>query len=177
MERTKISEQLKRFSPASLKVELRDGTDKPVAVPKSGNRWSRTQQVLDALQWVRIECLDKEGRVVGVVEDDEELDAIVDEAETDGNIAKLLLEVMRTTMKESRQMVDVQMRAMTATMSAIVEGQAAVVESYRTALAVQQQHLLAAPSGDEKQEMMQMFQMAMALMQQQRAAAAKPAGG
>ena len=170
MDRSKISEELKRYAPAKLKVTLRDGTDQPVAVPKSGNRWSRTQQVLDSLAWVTIACLDKDGSLLKLIEDDEELDALAEDDSDNAHIAKLFLEVMRGTMKEVRQMFEAQMRAMTSTMSAMAEGQNALVDTYRQALVVQQQHM-ALPAGDKNDmaEMMQMFQMASSLMAQKKA--------
>ena len=179
MNRSDITEEIKKYAPSSLKVQLRDGTDKAVAVPKLRNRWSRTQQVLDSLPWVAIECLDKDGRLIKLIEDDAELDAIGDEvAGEDLGIAKLLLEVMRTTLKEARLMADVQMRAMGQALSAMGDAQNALVETYRAALATQQQYLLGSGQGEsDNKEMMTMFQMAMHLMAQQKAAAAKSGGG
>lgn len=178
MDRSNVVEELKKYAPTSLKVLMRDGTDKAVAVPKSGNRWSRTQQVLDSLPWVGIECLDKDQRLLKLVEDDQELAELVDSNDPDVGIAKLLLEVMRMTMKETRAMVDVQSRAVTAALTAVVEAQNTMVETYRNALQTQQQYLqLSAPAADENKEMMQMLAMGLQLVNQQKAAAAKPAGG
>jgi hypothetical protein len=175
--RSEVVEELKRYAPASLKVTMRDGTDKPVAVPKAGNRWARCQQVLDSLPWVSIECLDKAGSLLKVVEDDDELDALVGDDETNLGMAKLMLEVMRTTMKETRSMVDVQMRAMSTAMGAVVDAQNTMVETYRNALQTQQQYLqlASAPAESDSKEMMTMLQMAMHLMAQAKAKA--PAGG
>lgn len=168
MNRADVVEDIKKFAPSSLKVTLRDGTDKAVAVPKSGNRWARTQQVLDALPWVTIECLDKDQRVLGVVDDDEDAEMFVEEAEGNLGMARVLLEVMRMAMKETRLLFQTQLEGMGKLMSSMADGNQAVVESYRLALQTQQQHLLAAPSGaPESAEMMQMMQMLMMAMQQQ----------
>lgn len=179
MQRHSVTEELKKVAPASLKVTMRDGTEKPVAVPKNRNRWSRTQQVLDSLPWVTIECLDKDGKLLKLIEDDEELDAVLgDEDDRDAGLAKLLLEVMRTSLKEARMMVDSQMRAMASTLQAMADGQQALVKTYQVALSVQQQNLLAAApqSENESAEMMKMFQMAMMLMNQRKTAPVAPAG-
>jgi hypothetical protein len=169
-EREKAVEGIKRLAPASLKVTLRDGTEKPVAVPKQGNRWSRVQQVLDALPWVAIECLDKAGGLLGVIEDDEELEELVDDGNGNVGMARVLLEVMRLTMKEVKAMFEVQLRGTASVMQCVVDGQNAMVESYKTALVTQQQYALAAgASPDDNKEMVQMMQMAMGLMAQQKA--------
>jgi len=166
--RAEVVEQVKRFAPAGLKVTLRDGTEKPVAVPKAGNRWARTQQVLDSLAWVTIECLDKDGRLLGVIEDDDDADAELFDEESGGNVAmaRVLLEVMRTTMKEVRSMFGSQLDGMARVMGSMADGQTALAESYKLALQVQQQHVLSsgAPSQSENAEMMQMLQMLMMTM-------------
>lgn len=177
MNRSDITNELKRYAPHSIKATLRDGTDKAVAVPKSRNRWSRAQQTLDSLPWVSIELLDKDGKLLHLVEDDEELEAFDDEGDADRGIAKLLLEVMRTTLKEARLMADVQMRAMGTALTALSDAQNTLVETYRAALATQGQYALAAAPESDSKEMMAMFQMALQLMQQQRAAASKIGGG
>lgn len=178
MNRSDITNELKKYSPHSIKATLRDGTEKAVAVPKNRNRWSRAQQTLDSVPWVSIELLDKDGKLLHLIEDDEELDALADDEDDEGRgIAKLMLEVMRSTMKETRLMMDVQMKAMAQAMSALTDAQSSLVETYRAALQTQAQYQLAAPAESDTKEMMTMFQMAMHLMQQQRAAAAKSAGG
>jgi len=163
-------EEIKKFSPRSLKVTLRDGTEKPVAVPQAGNRWARTSQVLSSLSWARIECLDKDGRVVGVVEDEDDDQAAEEyEDEAGGNIAlaRILLDVMRTTMKETRQLVDAQLRGNAEMVSAMTDGMRATADVYRQALQVQQAYLLAPPgkegADDTMSEMMKMMQMGMML--------------
>lgn len=170
-DRGSIVDVIKRYQPVSLKVTLRDGTEKPVAVPKAGNRWARTQQVLDALPWQTIECLDKDGRTSGVVEEDEE-DGFDDADDGDGAnvaLARVLLEVMRGTMKETRQMFDAQLRGQAELLNAMTEGMRHMSESYRQALAVQASHLLAPEGGTP--EVAQMMQMALTLLNQPKAAA------
>jgi hypothetical protein len=153
---------------ASLKVTLQDGTERPVAMPKAGNRWSRVIQILDSLLWVSIECLDKDGRLVGpAIEDADGLSEDPDE-EAPGNaqLARVLMDVMRTTMKETRLMFDAQLRGQAELMSTMTEGMRQVSDAYRQALQVQAANLMAPPSADGERgpEMMQMLQMAMALM-------------
>jgi len=165
-------EDIKRYAPASLKVTLQDGTEKAVAVPKAGNRWARTSQVLDSLLWVQIECLDKDGKLLGVIEDDEDILEEGDDAGGNTAMARVLMDVMRTTMKETRLMFDAQLRGQAELLSAMTEGMRHVSESYNQALKVQQAHLLAAPSAEgaagDSAEMMRMMQMAMTMMNQQK---------
>jgi hypothetical protein len=164
-------EDIKRYAPASLKVTLQDGTEKAVAVPKAGNRWSRLSQVLDALLWVQIECLDKDSKLLGVIEDDEDIlvDGEDDEGGTNIALARVLMDVMRTTMKETRLMFDAQLRGQAELLTAMTEGMRHVSESYNQALKVQQAHLLApqASEGGDSAEMMRMMQMGMAMMANQ----------
>lgn len=177
MDRPDPIEAVKRLSPKSLKVTLRDGTEKAVAVPQAGNRWARTSQVLDALQWVSIECLDKDGRVLGIVEGEEEDDLEEFAEESGGSVAmaKVMLEVMRTTMKETRQLVDAQLRGNAELVAAMTEGTRALNETYRTALQVQQAYLMA-PQKEEGggDEMQKMLSMAMMLQQGARLVAPTP---
>jgi hypothetical protein len=170
MNRAEVVEDLKKYAPSSLKCTLMDGTEKPVAVPKAGNRWARTQQVLDSLSWVTIEALDKDGRTLGIVEDDAELDAFDEEDLPAGNLgmAKVMLEVMRTTMKECRMQTDVVVKGQAELMASVSEAMRYMAESYRTALANQQSIQAVAASPGESAEMMQMFQMAMAMMANQK---------
>jgi hypothetical protein len=160
-------EAIKRYAPSSLKVTLADGTDKAVAVPKAGNRWARTSQVLESLNWTAIECLDKDGRLLGVVEGDDS-EAVAEFDDSSGGdiaLARVLLEVMRTTMKESRQLVDAQLRGNAELVSALTDGLRAQAEVYRGIMQVQRAHLMAPPGAEpsESDEVMKMFQMAMLL--------------
>jgi hypothetical protein len=167
-----VVDRIKRFAPAKLKVVLRDGTEKPVAVPKIRNRWSRVVQVLESLPWQSIECLDKDGSVLGVVDGPEEdlPEEFDDAADGSAALAKVLLDVMRTTMKETRQLVDAQMRGVADMMQSMAEGARALNEVYRNAIAAQQAYLVAPPGKEDDGAdgaMMKMMQMALMLNQQQ----------
>lgn len=161
-----VVDEIKRYAPMSLKVTLRDGTEKAVGVPKSGNRWSRTQQILDALPWVQIECLDKDGKTIGIVEDDEEMDALPDEDHPQAGLARVLLEVMRTTMKEQRLTFDAQLRGQAELLSAMTDGMRVIADSYKLAMQTQATALMSGAAADSNPEMLQMMQMAMTLMNQ-----------
>lgn len=167
-------EDIKRYAAASLKVTLQDGTEKAVAVPKAGNRWARTSQILDSLLWVQIECLDKDGRLLGVIEDDEDDmagEALESENESNIALARLLADVQRSTMKETRLMFDVQLRGQGQLLASMVEGMQALSETYKSLLGMQAQHLLApagAPGPTESAEMMNMLNMAMQMMAAQK---------
>jgi hypothetical protein len=126
---------------------LRDGTDRPVAVPKSGNRWSRCEQVLDSLDWLTIECLDKDGRVLGVIEhEDDDMESFVDEGEGSVTLVKLanvMLDVMRSTLKETRQMFETQLRGQAELVNSLIESTRAIGDSYSLAMKVQTAHAVA----------------------------------
>jgi len=170
VDRANVVEQLKKFAPASLKCVLLDGTDKAVAVPKAGNRWARTQQVLDSLAWVTIEALDKDGRTLGVVEDESEAGELLDDEDMpSGNIAmaKVMLEVMRTTMKECRSMTDVVVQGQAKLMDSVASAMQYMADSYKAAIQNAQASVAVAAAPAESAEMMQMMQMAMAMMANQ----------
>jgi len=163
---TELLQQLKRHKPQSLKVVCRDGTDKPVAVPKAGNRWQRCMQTLDSLDWESIECLDKDGRVLGVIESPED-EAMLEELSGDDGklhqLAKIMLEVMRSTQKETRQMFEVQMRGQAELVAALIDGVRSVSDSYSLAMKVQTSAAALSAGGDSDPEVMNMMKMAMAL--------------
>lgn len=160
-------DQIKRLGPAALKVTLRDATERAVAVPKAGNRWARCAQVIDALPWVTIEALDKDGRLLGVVENPEDDAESLDIDETGGvslaAIAKVMLELQRATMKEMRQMFDGQLRGMADVLQSMSDGMKATTLTYREALTTQRQYLMAPPAAEEAEgaDVMRMLQMFM----------------
>lgn len=173
-----VIEDIKRYQPASLKVTLGDGTEKPVAVPKNRNRWSRTQQVLDALPWVRIECLDGKGMVLGVIDDDEQVVALAGDTTDEGSIAmaRVLVDVMRSTMKETRAMFEAQMRGTADLVSALIEGQRSLQQSYELSMQVQRAALLtqAGEQAGGNPEILQMLQLAVGLTANKAPVASKP---
>jgi len=161
-------EVIKRCGPqlAGLKVAMGDGTEKAVAIPKAGNRWARITATLGSMPWVVIECVDSDGRVLAVVEAEEQEDELEDDEGGDRRIARILQEVMRSTMKETRLMFDAQLKGQAELLSAMTEGMRHLSESYKMALQVQQATLMAAPatSDGEAPEVMKMMQMAMMMM-------------
>jgi hypothetical protein len=172
-----IIKQLKRYKPSSLKASLRDGTERPVAVPKSGNRWSRCEQVLDALDWQNIECLDKDGRVLGVIEHEEDdIEDFADEGEGSITLVKLahiMLDVQRSTMKEVRQMFEVQLRGQAELVQSLIDSTRAIGDSYSLAMKVQAAHAVS-ESGEGDPEIMNMLKMAMMYQMQSKPAASLP---
>jgi hypothetical protein len=157
-----VVEALKRAVPASLRVTLHDGTVRTVAIAKAGNRWSKASKVLDALDWEQIECLDAKGHVTSVLESD--LEDEDDNEPGDGGsgrdaaIARIMLNVMQTTMKEFRSTFDSQIRGLGELCGALTEGTRHLSDTYRQALSVQAAHLAAPPTegGNEVMEMMKM---------------------
>lgn len=159
---------LKKLAPVSLRVEQRDGETRAVAMPKAGNRWAKLEATLDGLPWVKIEALDKEGRLLGApIEDADAYDEGEGEDADDEPYerpGRLALEVMRATMKECRNLVQVAMDGSAAALKALTEANQVVVDSYREAMATQRQYLTAPPGPEgpsENAEMMQMMQMFM----------------
>lgn len=164
-------DELRRLEPASLKVHLLDGTEQAVAVPKVRNRWARVIQVIDAIAWTKIDALDKSGMLLGSIEDEHALDDATDEAESalddrDVRIGRLLLEVMRTTQKESRLMMEAQNKATAAAMDHVIAAMHAMGQSYEQSLNITRATQVAdtAQASGGNPEIMAMLQLAMSQM-------------
>jgi hypothetical protein len=168
-----LVEELKKHKPVSLRVELDDGTLRTVPMPKAGARWSKAVKVLDALPWVKVECLDGKGGIVGVIEADEEDEP---EPELGGTseataLAKVMLAVMQTTMSEVRKMFGDQLKGMADMQRAQSEAMTSLSETYQHAMRVQASTVV--PTAGEQDEVVNMMKMAM-MMGMQRP---KPVGG
>lgn len=161
---------LRKLNPVALRVYLLDGSEKTVAVPKVRNRWLRTYQVIETLTWTRIEAVDGKGAVLGVVEDDSMVEDAVDSVEGDERdlrMAKVLLEVMRSTQKETRAMFETQMRGQAELVEALIGGVRSIAQSYETSMQVQRAAMVAEAAGGESgknPEVMAMLQLAMGMM-------------
>lgn len=177
---TDLVEELKKYKPTSLRVGLDDGTLRTVPMPKAGARWAKAVRVLDALPWVKVECLDPKGGILGVIElPEEEVDPAAELG--DGGqaaMAKVMLSVMQSTMGEFRKTFESQLKGMAEIQRAMTDGMAAVTESYQTALRVQAASLASAATGEGgNDEVMRMLQMAMMLRAQPSMPAAPSTGG
>ncbi len=173
---------IRKLQPVTLKVRLLDGSERTVAMPKAGNRWARIAETLDALQWETLECVDKDGKLLGApIERDIEPEEDFDDEDGDLTASTLRailrdamrvnLEIMRTTMKETRQIFDSQTKSQSELVGVMVEGLRAVQESYSLAMRVQTAQLVSGPEGGNS-EVMDM--MKMALMMNMKGAAPPP---
>jgi len=160
-------DEIRKLEPAALKVTLSDGSERPVAVPKIRNRWQRVYQTMDALPWVRVEALDKNGAILGVVEDDEadELAAEVgagDPLDGMARMARIMLEVMRSTQRETRQMFEAQMRGNAELVEALITSMRSIASSYETSMQVERATRVAESAQGGNPEIMHMLQLALA---------------
>lgn len=158
--------ELAKLKPHSLRIELADGTERKMEVPRARNKWERLSKTLEALAWDRIEALDKDGGVLGIVdrEDEAELDTEDDERGTDFARgvklgASVAVDVMRTTQKEVRQMFQAQLDGQAHVMTLMTQAMHSVSDSYTLAMRVQ----AANATGGEGDEMSNMLKMAMGL--------------
>lgn len=164
-------DELRKLEPHSLRVSLLDGTTVPVACPKIRNRWQRVIKVLDSMAWTRIDALDKEGAVLGSVEDEDStsFDATNedgDDGDRDLRIARVLLEVMRSTQVETRRMFEVQMRGQAELVEALIGGVRSISQSYETSMSIERAARVAeagAAAGGNP-EVMAMLQLALSQM-------------
>jgi hypothetical protein len=134
------------------------------------------EQTLDSLAWDRIECLDKDGKLLGPAierdggsdeEEFEEFDEGVSMESVRGilrDAMRVNLEIMRTTMRETRQIFDAQTKSQTDLVTAFSESMRVVQDSYAIALKVQTAQLVTGAQPADGDEMTRMMQMAMMMM-------------
>lgn len=158
-----VVEAIKRLSPppAALVVGLVDGTEKKLAVPKAGNRWSKLESVVTGLPpWERIDAVDGDGNIVGTVLDgDEDVEVEGDEEGVTGEertmrmFARLLADSQRSTMREAARMFDSATKHHASAFDAMVRAMEVSARSYENALRVQAANAVAgAGAGGEGDE-------------------------
>lgn len=173
-DRDPVINEIRKHNPHALKCYLTDGTVRDVAIRQAGNKWAKLVDTLLALSWERIECVDKSGALLGVVENEEEYEEEEDDAGGGKlhKIVSMMKDVMKTTMKETRLMFDSQMKANSELLAAMVEAQRSVSDSYALAMRVQATNLTSGGEG-QGSEVMDMMRMAM-MMNSGRMPAPKP---
>lgn len=73
MDVEEITGRLRLAKPHTLRVFSADREDADmVAVSVKRDRWKRCNDVLDAMSWTRIECLDSQGRIIDTLQQDDE---------------------------------------------------------------------------------------------------------
>jgi hypothetical protein len=91
-----LTATLTRLRPERLRAELADGEKTEVAVPNVRKRWSRVCETLASLAWTRLECLDKKGAVLGVIESEEPVGVEEELAKVSGREQGLLALMLRS---------------------------------------------------------------------------------
>ena len=177
---------LRRFKPTKFDIKLRDGTVREVALSSKANRWELLLGIIDKLPWSTIEALDNDGKLLGMVqseEDDEPEEFVDDEIIRAGAIAKIIKDAVFQTLTESRKIHEVQVKGYAEMMRSMLDSQQVIVDSYRTAMQVQQMATNVPP--EEQDKVMEMMKIAFMMMSSGKApqinvsaspaAAAKPA--
>jgi hypothetical protein len=158
--------ELKRLGAVNLVITLSDGTERKAALSAHRNRWDKLAKLVDALDWHVIEAYDKAGGLLGRVESDGEppdVGEFEDSGENLERLAKVMLEVMRSTQRETRLMFAAQMEGQGKVIQSMIEGYRAQADAYASALKVSSAAQLAG-AAEHNPEMQQMMQMAMALL-------------
>jgi len=145
-----------------------------VAVPKSGARWRKLADVMDGIDWEVCKAFDAAGTLIGVVKnetdddetDDDEEDAHAGEAITLAGLAKVLVDVQRASMTETRQMFVAQMDGNARIIEGMAEANRTIADSYALALRVQSAAAISNAAGGESgsPEVMEMLKMAVPMM-------------
>lgn len=112
IDRDPVIAKIKALKGEKIELTCSDGTVKKVALAKAGNRWSKLVDVLNSVDWHYLEVQDKDGALLGRVEnDDDGDDGDLGDDDDDGRCpacgrkseVKVLLEVMRSTQRADGQ--------------------------------------------------------------------------
>jgi nitrate reductase NapAB chaperone NapD len=165
--RDPIIKELRAYKPARFECVLRDGTRKALLLSGKQNKWELLSDTLSKLQWTSIEALDAEGRILGVVEreDDSEPEELDSVSELHA-FALILQQNTSHTMDQCRRMYGDVISAQSALVANAVEATNAVRESFQLALKVQATQGIADAVGGEEggdDPLMRMMTAAMAL--------------
>lgn len=159
--RDPVIAEIKKYKATVLLVHMRTGEPRTLPIPSKANRWELLSATLEKLDWVRVECLDREHNLLGIVEGDED-----EQADTDGGddrderMARLISDVVdRTTMRVA-SMFQAQMQGFVELASTTTAGLRAVQETYATALRVQAASQAAQASDNGDLDVMKMLQAA-----------------
>lgn len=186
LDRDPLIAKLRHMKAAKLELQLADGTQRKVAIPKSGNRWVKLAEVLDSVDWHYLEAQDADGAMLGRIENDD--DAPDDDAPGFGengdgccpacgrrSESRTLLEVMRTTQRETRLAFAVQMDALPKLVEQFASATSHLTESYGQSMKLRDAATVAEAQGSP--EFANMLQMAMMLMAQNKLPPQSPGGG
>jgi hypothetical protein len=154
-------DELRKLGMVEMNITMADGSERKAGLSKAGNKWARLAKLLDELPWVIIEAMDVKGTIVGRIEadapdDDEGPDDEGGQARGVERMSRIMLEVMRTTLKETRSMFQAQMDGQAALIQAMVEGMRAQSDSYALALKIQAAQVGGEGGSSEVSEMMRM---------------------
>jgi hypothetical protein len=154
--------EIQKSGAVSFVVEVSDGSKQEVAMPKAGNRWSKLGKLFEQLAWTSVTCLDKDRKVLGIVKNEEYEDDDEDGGgrdDRDERLARIMSNLMTTTMRETTRMFETQMRGSAELVSTMTEGLRSVQESYTVALRMQSVQQVAETS--QSPEVVEMAKMAM----------------
>lgn len=158
--------ELRRLKPVSFVIKLRDGTQRDVPLSTKQNKWELLLRIIDKLPWTSIEALDNDGKLLGVVEQDDDSEdegEYVDEEIIRAKaIAVIIKDAVQFAMVETRKNFELQIRGYDQMATRMLDSQQVMADSYRTAMQVQQLNANVPP--EEQDKVMQMLQIAFAMM-------------
>lgn len=158
--------ELRRLKPVSFVIKLRDGTQRDVPLSTKQNKWELLLRIIDKLAWTSIEALDNDGKLLGVVEQDddseEEGEYVDEEIIRAKAIAVIIKDAVQFAMVETRKNFELQIKGYDQMATRMLDSQQVMADSYRTAMQVQQLNANVPP--EEQDKVMQMLQIAFAMM-------------
>lgn len=177
-DRDPLVAEIRRHNPTKLLVHMRDGEERSVPISGKANRWEKLLSTLSSLAWDSIECLDREGGLLGVVEneevDDDAPDAVDLESKRDQRLLGLLKEAMSFGVAQTRAQYEGQMSAFRELASSVVSTVRVVQDSYGQAMKVQAAAQAASAMGSDTGDSEIMKMLMMGMMSQKQGATPPP---
>lgn len=155
--------KIARVKPHKVLAYCRDGECRTIPTPPTGRgRWEKLARMLDTLDWERLELVDSQAAVLDVVmpDGDDEDERAPDRIDDVRELAILLRDTQRDTLREARMMYDSQLRGMADMLATATDAMRVQREGYEMALKLQAS-ALANQEGPEGEGMAKLLQMAM----------------
>ncbi len=186
IDRDPVIAKVKALKGEKIELTCSDGTVKKVALAKAGNRWSKLVDVLNSVDWHFLEVQDKDGALLGRVDNDDDSDEDEDLGDDhDGGRCpacgrkpevKVLLEVMRATQRADGQNYKATLEGFAKLVEQMGNANSHLSESYSQSMRLRSAGE-AAETAQGSPEFAEMLKMAMMLFAQGQRPSNLPPGG
>lgn len=165
-----VIKTLRRFKPTKFLATLRDGSTRELGLSTKANKWEQLLTVIEALPWTRIEALNDENVVLGLVDQETDEEEPEDDIGDVGGevmaLTKIMQQVQFTTMQQCAKMFEARDKRDERIAQSMADAMDVMKESYQMAIKMTAMAGAASSGGGEPGEpdkVFQMIQMAMAM--------------